>query len=234
MGFLGKIGKVASSALGSITGGDILGLGSSLFNTIMNANSVDDTNEANLRLWRMQAEYNKPINQMARYKEAGLNPNLIYSQGNPGNMTSSPTMQPKHYDFDPNKQFVLSATRQNMLAQNDNLHKQNSLLASQGSLAKEQARKMKLENDFFKKHGQWPGTEGKTFGMGRSVFNTVEPYLKDLADVLGSGFGRLVSGTNIVEVNMNQIPKKDREPVLKDLRDKGYKVVPVWSTSWLN
>lgn len=231
---LGSIGKVVKSAVGSITGGDVLGLGASLFNTFMNANSVADTNEANLRLWREQAAYNTPANQMARYQAAGLNPNLVYSQGNPGNMTSSPTMQPKHFDLDPNQQFVLSATRQNLVAQNDNLHKQNSLLQSQGSLAKEQARKMKLENDFFKKHGQWPGTEGKTFGMGRSVFNTVEPYLEDLADVLGSGFGRLVSGTNIVEVNMNQIPKKDREPVLKDLRDKGYKVVPVWSTSWLN
>ena len=234
MGFFSKVGKVVGGALGSITGGDVLGLGASLFNTFMNANSVGDTNEANLRLWREQAAYNTPKAQMARYQAAGLNPNLIYSQGNPGNMTSSPTMQPKHYDFDPMKQFVLSATRQNLVAQNDNLHKQNTLLESQGSLAKEQARKMALENDFFEKHGQWPGTEGKTFGLGRSLFNAVEPYLKDLAGVLGSGFGRLVSGTNIVEVNMNQIPKKDREPVLKDLRDKGYKVVQVWSPSWLN
>lgn len=189
MGFLGKIGKVASSALGSITGGDILGLGSSLFNTIMNANSVDDTNEANLRLWRMQAEYNKPINQMARYKEAGLNPNLIYSQGNPGNMTSSPTMQPKHYDFDPNKQFVLSATRQNMLAQNDNLHKQNSLLASQGSLASEQARKMKLENDFFEKNGYYPGNE---LPWARTV-KTLWNYISGLPEVLAKDYEKHIS-----------------------------------------
>lgn len=189
MGFLGKIGKVASNALGSITGGDILGLGSSLFNTIMNANSVGDTNEANLRLWRMQAEYNKPINQMARYQEAGLNPNLIYSQGNPGNLTSSPTMQPKHYDFDPNKQFVLSATRQNMLAQNDNLHKQNSLLASQGSLAAEQARKMKLENDFFEKNGYYPGSE---LPWARTV-KTLWNYVSGLPEVLAEDYEKHIS-----------------------------------------
>lgn len=189
MGFLGKVGKVVGGALGSITGGDILGLGSSLFNTIMNANSVGDTNEANLRLWRMQAEYNKPINQMARYQEAGLNPNLIYSQGNPGNMTSSPTMQPKHYDFDPNKQFVLSATRQNMLAQNDNLHKQNSLLASQGSLAAEQARKMKLENDFFEKNGYYPGSE---LPWARSV-KTLWNYISGLPEVLAKDYEKHVS-----------------------------------------
>ena len=234
MGFFSKVGKVVGGALGGITGGDVLGLGASLFNTFMNANSVGDTNEANLRLWREQADYNTPKAQMARYQAAGLNPNLIYSQGNPGNMTSSPTMQPKHYDFDPNKQFVLSATRQNLVAQNDNLHKQNSLLQRQGSLAKEQARKMRLENNFFEKHGQWPGVEGKTFGLGRSLFNSVEPFLGQAAEYVGSGFGRLVSGTNVVEVDMNQIPKRSRESVVRELRDQGYKVVPVWRTSWLN
>ena len=233
MGFFSKVGKVVGGALGSITGGDVLGLGASLFNTFMNANSVGDTNEANLRLWREQAAYNSPKAQMARYQAAGLNPNLIYSQGNPGNMTSSPTMQPKHYDFDPNKQFVLSATRQNLVAQNDNLHKQNSLLQSQDSLAREQARKMRLENDFFQKHGQWPGSEGKTFGMARSVFNAVAPYLGDFARFLGSGVGRYMSGSGTMQVDMNQIPKSRRAPVLRELRDRGYNVVPVWSTSWL-
>jgi len=33
-------------------------------------------------------DYNKPKAQMSRYKEAGLNPNLMYSQGNPGNQSS--------------------------------------------------------------------------------------------------------------------------------------------------
>lgn len=182
MGFLGGIGKVVGGALGSITGGDILGLGADIFNNYANAKAQREANEANVRLWRMQAEYNKPKNQMARYQEAGLNPNLIYSQGNPGNMTSSPTMQPKHYDFDPNKQFVLSATRQNMIAQNDNLHKQNSLLASQGTLAAEQARKMKLENDFFEKNGYYPGNE---LPWARTV-KTLWNYITGLPDLISA------------------------------------------------
>lgn len=41
----------------------------------------------NLAMWRMNNEYNSPAAQMARYKEAGLNPNLIYGQSN---MASSP------------------------------------------------------------------------------------------------------------------------------------------------
>lgn len=38
-----------------------------------------------------QNEYNSPANQMKRYKEAGLNPNLMYGQGSPGNWSSTPS-----------------------------------------------------------------------------------------------------------------------------------------------
>jgi hypothetical protein len=38
--------------------------------------------------WGLQNDYNAPAAQMARFKAAGLNPNLIYGQGNPGNAGS--------------------------------------------------------------------------------------------------------------------------------------------------
>lgn len=37
------------------------------------------------RLIQQQNTYNSPKSQMARYQEAGLNPNLMYGQGSPGN-----------------------------------------------------------------------------------------------------------------------------------------------------
>lgn len=46
--------------------------------------------QRNKEMWSMQNEYNKPSAQMARFKEAGLNPNLIYGQGTPGNAPSHP------------------------------------------------------------------------------------------------------------------------------------------------
>lgn len=46
-------------------------------------------NEYALKLWHMQNSYNSPQEQMARLKEAGLNPHLMYGQGTVGN-TSSP------------------------------------------------------------------------------------------------------------------------------------------------
>lgn len=47
--------------------------------------------ERNKEMWHMQNEYNTPASQMQRYRDAGLNPNLMYQQGTPGNASSSPT-----------------------------------------------------------------------------------------------------------------------------------------------
>lgn len=43
-----------------------------------------------LEMWNRQNAYNDPSAQMARYDAAGLNPNLIYSQGSSGNSASMP------------------------------------------------------------------------------------------------------------------------------------------------
>jgi len=47
-------------------------------------------NAYNLQMWNMQNAYNSPAAQMQRYKDAGLNPNLIYGQGQPGMASSMP------------------------------------------------------------------------------------------------------------------------------------------------
>lgn len=70
-----------------------------------NLKAVRETNQANRELaqynWEQQQEmwnknnaYNSPIMQMARLKQAGLNPNLVYGNGVTGNTSSSiPTPQ---------------------------------------------------------------------------------------------------------------------------------------------
>lgn len=47
-------------------------------------------NDMNIANWNMVNEYNSPANQMARLKDAGLNPNLMYGQGSPGQSSSLP------------------------------------------------------------------------------------------------------------------------------------------------
>ncbi|AXH75683.1 MAG: DNA pilot protein [Microviridae sp.] len=79
---------------------------------IVNTGSAALTNSANSRYatmqynierkdaladWERVNNYNKPSAQMQRYKEAGLNPNLIYGQGNEGQAIHSP--QTKNVNF---------------------------------------------------------------------------------------------------------------------------------------
>ena len=84
----------AASAAGSIA--------SSIIQGIYNNKAIDKTNKANMELaqyqyskdlemWNKQNDYNSPQQQMERFAEAGLNPNLIYGQGNAGNATSAPS-----------------------------------------------------------------------------------------------------------------------------------------------
>lgn len=56
-----------------------------------------------LEQWHRQNQYNSPQAQMQRYKEAGLNPNLIYGQGTPGNASSSPSYNAPNekYEYSP-------------------------------------------------------------------------------------------------------------------------------------
>lgn len=49
--------------------------------------------EREVDMWNAQNEYNSPRNQMNRYSEAGLNPHLAVSGGNPGNASGTPTYQ---------------------------------------------------------------------------------------------------------------------------------------------
>lgn len=46
--------------------------------------------EKNLEMWNYQNEYNTPQNQMKRLIDAGLNPNLMYGQGDTGNASNAP------------------------------------------------------------------------------------------------------------------------------------------------
>lgn len=71
-----------------------------------NLQAVRETNAQNLQIYKDQLRYNAPIQQMSRLREAGLNPMLMYGQGNVGNATSMPQMQaakfnPVQFDASP-------------------------------------------------------------------------------------------------------------------------------------
>lgn len=82
-------------------------------------------NRQNLKFWRMNNRYNTPAAQMQRYLDAGLNPNLIYGQGSPGNATSPTAADIKPADI----QSVYSNLGTNF--------QQSRLLAAQADLTRQ-------------------------------------------------------------------------------------------------
>lgn len=104
-------GDVQTGGLGGGAGllGALVETGGALYDSAQNRKAAkqntDKTIAANLQqadlayqrqvqMWNMQNEYNSPEAQMARFKAAGLNPNLIYGQGSAGNASSFPQYQP--------------------------------------------------------------------------------------------------------------------------------------------
>ena len=79
--------------------------GMSLFGGISNRMSQEKQNRMNLMaqsveneknrrfaldMWNKQNEYNLPTNQMQRLRDAGINPHLAYSNGQPMNTSNAP------------------------------------------------------------------------------------------------------------------------------------------------
>lgn len=152
----------------SIVGGIISGIGSLLGgigSSAMNNKAVQDTNKANmeiakyqaqwqqqenekayqrsLNMWNLQNEYNSPVQQMARIRAAGLNPNLVYGNGVTGNSTgSTPQYEPAKFNAptmqsyrgwnlgisDAISQYLAYRTSK---AQVDNMEAQNNLIRQQ-------------------------------------------------------------------------------------------------------
>lgn len=88
----------------------LAGIGQSLIDARTQKRNVDKTIAANremaeyqysrdLEMWHLQNAYNSPESQMARFKAAGLNPNLIYGQGNSGNASSMPSYQAPRAEY---------------------------------------------------------------------------------------------------------------------------------------
>lgn len=89
--------------------GAIINAGAGMYDSYQNRKTSKENTAANIaaakaeaelayqrsvEMWHMQNMYNSPEAQMQRFKNAGLNPHLIYGQGNAGNASSMPQYQP--------------------------------------------------------------------------------------------------------------------------------------------
>jgi hypothetical protein len=75
---------IAAPVAGAIIGGLSSLIGGAFGNRSRKRQSVAQRNW-NVKMWNAQNAYNTPRNQMQRLRDAGLNPALMYGQGNVGN-----------------------------------------------------------------------------------------------------------------------------------------------------
>lgn len=59
----------------------------------MNIALAEKSYQHDIDMWNRQNQYNSPAAQMQRFKDANLNPNLMYGQGSSGNATTLPRYQ---------------------------------------------------------------------------------------------------------------------------------------------
>jgi hypothetical protein len=137
---------LAAAAIPAIT--DLVNSGSTLYTNAQNrqfSQQMYDRQRADaLTDWDKQNKYNSPSQQMQRYKEAGLNPNLIYGQMSNSAAIRSTDM--KHPDFVAPK---LQNTGQVMNNYVDFKLKEQQLSNDKqaGDLLREQTRGKRLENE---------------------------------------------------------------------------------------
>lgn len=105
----------------------------------------NDTNyQRAIAAWQMENEYNSPKAQMQRYQEAGLNPNLIYSQSNEAGSIGIPAGEAPQSSMD--EATIATQSANNFLnlgsVLGDSFNKYQ-----QAQLQEEQIRALKLKND---------------------------------------------------------------------------------------
>jgi len=113
------------------------GFGAQLLANRANRKLAEYQYSKELEAWNRQNEYNSPTNQMARFKEAGLNPALIYGKGTAGNATTLPKYQAPTISHKNPIPDTLGTLSQYYGMQN--LQEQNNVLKQQGRLAEEKA-----------------------------------------------------------------------------------------------
>lgn len=99
----------------------------------------------NLDFWQMQNEYNSPIMQIQRYKEAGLNPALLFG-GSPGQATqiappAKPQYSPNEVKFDPMAVLQTYLSTKRASAEIENMQKQGALIEAQTKALDVKSRK---------------------------------------------------------------------------------------------
>ena len=132
-----------------LLGAGIAGISSLASSLIGNAGSKKAQSRANaynLEMWNRQNQYNHPVQQMARLKQAGLNPNLVYGGGVSGAAGMAdkitPAKAPDYKMDNPLNSINQFANLKQTSAQTDNVKSQTDVNIQEALLKSEQTAKI--------------------------------------------------------------------------------------------
>lgn len=162
-----------------------LGVGSEIFSrsragyeTSPNKRAFLDSVRNEERIFQRDAAYNSPAAQMARFKEAGLNPNLMYGQGTPG-ITSGTAVQAKGQLERPEligsimESMALGKDLEMKDAQIENIRANTKLISTKGG--SEEWKQKRMEQDFNYLENNYPELMDKLRRENR-IGSQVESY----------------------------------------------------------
>lgn len=160
---------------------------------------IDQQNKANrdfqMDMWNKTNEYNTPSQQMQRFKEAGLNPNLMYGQGTSGVTTApqAPEQHVKRNEYQTQNAFQVA---QQYLA--------NRLQSAQISQMDKNKAKMDAEIESQKASADnLRALSAKALGELQTITQDYE-LKRDLVPVIKRQADATLTNTNILGDKMNQ------------------------------
>lgn len=189
-----------------------------LWDDFTGKSAIDKQNQYNLQMWELQNQYNLPANQVARLREAGLNPNLFYSQGNVGNATSVPERTAYDRGSGLSKTFGFLSTLysiKNMKAQNNNLNAQTASINADTALKTTtellRARELDLKSrelDIIERTGMHPGVGSAVYGIMDTISKSATGKSSlDQAKVVGSALKEALNVQSYVELQKGALRK---------------------------
>lgn len=126
----------------------LVSTGSGLFGGLFNIGAGRRQRKWQKKFWAMQNEYNHPKNQMARLKEAGLNPALMYgNSASPGIAGDVGNVERDELNVEnPLQHLTKFADTRLRSAQASNEDKRGTLLVQEAALKASETAKKNLEN----------------------------------------------------------------------------------------
>lgn len=159
-------------------------------------------------LFDYQNAYNTPANQMKRLKQAGLNPALMYGQGNTGNATGFAGVQQAKIHGVDLAQSVASGAQLSLLnAQRTKIKEEANLLREQQTMTKESAANMIAQR--FNTNMKSAETIQNTLNLttqgeilqAEKAIKKIEKIRANKGTIKGDALGNMLSILNLDPVN---------------------------------